>query len=289
MALTAAATTDGFSLTTFADQFPNNGAVGPVGITFTSSGGVMVSSYAAGRNVVFATDSDGQHYSGAAVSSSFYGANDPSGLANSGGNIYQARQQNGTVIQVDNNGNFVQTIATGMSAATGLVTNPNNAHLFVSTPTVGNIWNVDPVAMTKTLFKSVNFDGLTITGDGSILYGANISTGSIQGYDTTTGNLVFDSGFIPGGVDGSALGTGNLLGNIFANTNDGHLVEVDLATKAQTVIASGGSRGDFVTVDPNGTLLLTQTDSVLRLTAPAGGGFGTAPEPGSMTLVSRHY
>jgi hypothetical protein len=286
MSLTAAGTNAGFSLSTFADQFPNNGAVGPVGITFTSTGGVMVSSYAVGRNVVFATDTDGQHYSAAAVSATNYGFANPTGFANSGGNIYQALQQSGSVVRVDNNGNFVQNIATGMSSATGLITNPTNGHLFVSTPGVGTIWNVDPVAMTKTIFKTgVNFDGMTITADGSILYGANLSTGSIQGYDTTTGALVFDSGFIAGGIDGSALGTGSIAGNIFVNTNSGTLVEVNLATHAQTLLATGGSRGDFVTVDPNGTLLLTQTDSVLRLTAPPGGGFGV-PEPSTMALLA---
>src|SRR5262249_44638607 len=94
-------------------------------------------------------------------------------------------------------------------------------------------------------------------------------------------------GFIPGVVDGSALGSGVLAGNLFVNTNGGTVVEVNLTTLAQTLIASGGSRGDFVTADPlDGSLLLTQTDRVLRLTAPPGGGFVTpsVPEPAGLTL-----
>jgi hypothetical protein len=87
-------------------------------------------------------------------------------------------------------------------------------------------------------------------------------------------------------IDGSALGTGTLSGNIFVNTNSGTLVELNLATKVQTVIASGGSRGDFVEADPNGSLLLTQSDSVLRLTAPEGGGFAPLPEPSTLVLSS---
>jgi hypothetical protein len=284
MVLTAAGATEGFALTSFADGFPNTGGVGPVGITFTSGGAVMVSSYAAGKNAVFPTDTDGQHYAGAAISTSSYSA--PSGLTTAGGNIYQALQGVGSLIQVDNSGNLVQTIVSGMSAATGVVTNPANGHIFVSTPGFANIWDVDPVAMTKTLFKSVNFDGLTITSDGKILYGANVSNGNIEGYSTSTGAKVFSSGFIAGGIDGSALGTGVLAGKIYVNTNSGTLVEVDLTTLNQVVIATGGSRGDFVTVDPNGSLLLTQTDSVLRLTPPAGGGFGGAvPEPATITLA----
>jgi hypothetical protein len=53
----------------------------------------------------------------------------------------------------------------------------------------------------------------------------------------------------------------------------------------QTVIANSGSRGDFVKVDPNGTLLVTQGDSIVRLTAPAGGSF-SSPEPGSVGLIA---
>jgi hypothetical protein len=43
----------------------------------------------------------------------------------------------------------------------------------------------------------------------------------------------------------------------------------------------------LVSPDPNGSLLLTQTDSVLRLNPPPGGGFGagTTPEPASLTLL----
>jgi hypothetical protein len=86
--------------------------------------------------------------------------------------------------------------------------------------------------------------------------------------------VVFDSGTISGGPDDIALGVGTLAGNLFVNTNSGELVEVSLKTAAQAVIASGGSRGDFVTVDPNnGTLLVSQSDRMMRLTGPSGGGF----------------
>ena len=88
----------------------------------------------------------------------------------------------------------------------------------------------------------------------------------LEGFNITTKAMVFDSGTISGGPDGIALGTGPVAGNLFVNTNGGTVVEVNLATAAQTVIASGGSRGDFVTVDPNnGTLLVTQSDRLMRL------------------------
>jgi hypothetical protein len=214
----------------------------------------------------------------------------PSGLAISGGKIYQALQGGpGSVIQVDSNGNFVQTIASGISFATGLVTNPTNGHLFVSNVINLAVYDVNPVTNAKSVFLSnVNFDGLAFSRDGSILYGAVFGfDGHILGYNTSTKALVFDSGFIPGGIDGIAVGSGVLANNLFVNTHDGQIIEINLTSLAQTTIAAGGSRGDLVSADPNGSLLLTQTDSVLRLSPPPGGGFGGAatPEPASLTLL----
>ena len=111
-------------------------------------------------------------------------------------------------------------------------------------------------------------DGLAFDPSAGILYAAihDGPGGQVQGFDITTKAVVFDSGTIAGGPDGIALGKGPVAGNLFVNTNGGTVVEVNLATAAQTVIASGGSRGDFVTVDPNnGTLLVTQSDRIMRL------------------------
>jgi hypothetical protein len=147
---------------------------------------------------------------------------------------------------------------------------------------------VDPIAKTASVLLSgvPGPDGVTITSNGLTLFTAatGASGGHILGYNTATKALVFDSGAISG-VDGVTLGAGSLAGNIFGNTNFGNFVELNLATAAQTLIGTNGSRGDFVQVDPtNDTLLLTRTDIILRLTAPPGGGFGV-PEPGSLYLL----
>ncbi len=77
---------------------------------------------------------------------------------------------------------------------------------------------------------------------------------------------MFKTQAIADGPDGIAVGVGPVAGNLFVNTNGGRVVEINQTTGAQTVIATGGSRGDFVTVDPNdGTLLLTQSDRIMRL------------------------
>ena len=66
------------------------------------------------------------------------------------------------------------------------------------------------------------------------------------------------------------------------NNNDGTVVEVNLTTLTQTLIATGGSRGDFVLVDPNdGNLLLTQSDRIIRLH----GQFAPVPEPSTILVL----
>ena len=276
MFLTMGAKTAGFSLTTFALGFPSASSVGPLGIAF-DGGKVIVSDYP-GNVRVFSTDTDGQSAGSVAVAQN-YGFANAVGIAQSGGAYYMTQQGAGNIVQINANGTFNQTILTGHPGATGIVANPANGHLFVSEN--GRVVDIDPGAKTSSVFKNIGADGLTT--DGVTLYAETNS--HIIGYNILSGAQVFDSGFIGGGPDGTALGTGTLAGEIFVNTNDGHLLEYNLmGTPTATIIGEGGSRGDFVTVDPNGTLLLTQTNRILRLTAPTGGGFGT-PEPGALATV----
>ena len=103
-----------------------------------------------------------------------------------------------------------------------------------------------------------------------------------------------------GDVDGTALGQGTLAGELFVNTNSGtypvvngstttnvsggQVIEVNLATLSETVIAYGSTRGDFVTVDPNnGTLLMDESTEIIRLFPPAGSSFGGLPRPPATT------
>ena len=279
LSLTQAGIDAGFSLTTFADNFPSTSTVGPLGIGFTSTGGVIVGDYP-GNVRVFPTDTDGQHANSVAVAQN-YGIGNAVGIAQAAGAFYMTRQTIGDLVQIDANGTFNQVIVGGMPTATGIIGNPNNGHIFVSTVTNNVIWDIDPIAKTKTVFKNVNADGLST--DGVTLY-ATVS-GHIIGFNLLNQAQTFDSGFIPNGPDGAAIGQGALAGNIFVNTNNGTLYGVNLTSLAQTLIASGGSRGDFVAADPNGSLLVTQTDRVQRLTAPTGGGFAQTPEPGSLALL----
>jgi PEP-CTERM motif len=283
MVLTQAATNQGFGLSTFSTGFASSGSVGPLGIAVTSAG-VLVSDYPDG-NVRLFSDTDNQTVAGALKTTSYGGFAAAHAMTVAGGTLYMNSQSAGNLLQLNADGTLNQTIVGGFSTAQGIVANPVNGHIFVSS--AGGVFEVDPIAKTKTLFSSnTSLDGLTISADGTILYGASFG-GHLLGFNTTSKLPTFDSGSIPGGPDGTVIGLGPLAGNIFVNTNSGNFVEINLTTLAQTLLGTGGSRGDFVSVDTNnGTLLLTQTDRVLRLTPPSGGFQPpSSPEPSSLALV----
>jgi PEP-CTERM motif len=77
-------------------------------------------------------------------------------------------------------------------------------------------------------------------------------------------------------------------GYVIVNNNDGTVSLVDPTGLIQTIIASGGTRGDFTSPDANnGTLLLSEYDFSYRLGAPGGtfgGGLAAVPEPTSIAL-----
>jgi len=280
LSLTTTGSALGFTLSTFADGFPFANSTGPLGIGFRNDGGVIVTD-APGNVRVFSTDKDGQH-AGSAVIGQTYGFGNAVGLSQIGNNFYMARQLTGDVVQINPDGTFKQEIVTGIPRATAVIANPSNGHLFVSSVNSNQIWDVDPIGMTKTLFAGIQADGLAT--DGSTLFAE--SNSHIVGYNILSKVQTFDSGVIPENPDGVAIGEGNISGNLFVNTNGGTLYEINTTTLAKTLIASGGTRGDFVEVDPNGSLLMTQTDSIMRLTPPSGGTFSATPEPGTLALLS---
>jgi uncharacterized repeat protein (TIGR01451 family) len=300
LTLTPAAQAAGFSLSTLASGFPSRGdGLGPFGVAFPATGGVLVTD-GAGNVRLFPTDADGQNAASfPPVAGAKYAASDPSGLARIGNTLYMALGQTGEVVQVNSDGTVNQVIV-HIASADGVTANPLNGHLFVSAFN-GAIYDVDPVAKTATVFANVAADGLAFDPSSGTLYAALYSAGGpgnrIEGFDINTKAVVFDSGTVTGGPDGIALGTGTRVGNLFVNTNSGTVVEVNLVTKAQTLIASGGTRGDFVAVDPrNDTLIVSQTDRLARLTPPPGSGFvgGSSADLGirgggpTVVLVGNH-
>ncbi len=245
-------------------------------MSFTSDGGVLVSDYS-GNVRKFPDDSDGQD-ARAIVPSQNYGADRAIDMTQIGDRIYMSQGSNGSVVEINEDGTFKQLIVSGLGRVLGIDVNPSNGHLLVAS--LSNVvYDIDPIAKTAKVLFNAFLDGISVSPDGLVLYGATVSSSTIVGFSLAAaglGNIVFDSGPIQGGVDGAALGFGDSAGYIFANTNQGTVVAIDLRTKQQTLIATGGTRGDFAKVDPrDGTLLLTQSSTIARLQLPTGSSFRT--------------
>jgi hypothetical protein len=273
LALTQAGINAGLSLSVFAYDFPHPGTVGPWGITFPSTGGVLVSD-SPGHLHYFATDTDGQD--AGSVPTQTYGAGNARDIVTIGGKNYMGQDDGSNrIVQVNDDGTFNQVIVSGLTGHSfGMVADPANGHVFDSIEVVpktkSEIVDVDPNAHTwKKFVTNGLMDGITISADGSTLYAARRTDSHIVGFDTTTGKLVFDSGFVAGGPDGTTVGTGLYTQFLIVNCNDGTVVAINLNTKKQAVVASGGSRGDFARTDyRNGSFLVSQTAEVDRISFP---------------------
>ncbi len=86
---------------------------------------------------------------------------------------------------------------------------------------------------------------------------------------------------------------GAFSGDIVVNDNDGTVLLLNPVTGVSTIIASGGTRGDFVSPDTNnGSLFLSQNEQLARLSCGAGcsiGSVGGTPEPATLGLCASAF
>jgi hypothetical protein len=304
MTLTQDALDREFTLTTFASGFTHQAGlgIGPLGIAYLPDGRVLVTDFETGNasSKIYRLPShaDGQDHTVTPfelVATYTYGAASDIVQIQVGSDwkYYLGNQIGNKVVEIDADGQYVQdivtiTFPTGMAVYPPLAAvGPLTGHIFV-TDSSNNIWNVDPQAKTKVLFKPTvgsAADGLCFSVDGSILFVACVNDNVVRSFDTATGTPGWVSPVTPGGPDGIATGLGTLTGYIYVNFNNGAVWEFGIPGGPHagevTQLSSGGSRGDFIAVDPNvysggsfPSLLLTQTDRILRMDPPGGGFFG---------------
>jgi hypothetical protein len=119
------------------------------------------------------------------------------------------------------------------------------------------------------LIASGNFDGISVDAATNTAWVALAGADAIGHYALASGNLL-ETVPVPGDPDGIAVAApgapNGIGGNLFVNNNDGTLVMIDVHNgNARSVVASGGTRGDFVTVGKDGFLYLTQTDEIVQI------------------------
>lgn len=269
LTLTPAGNARGFALSTFASNFPSSSGIGPEGVAFAPDGTVLVTNYFNGNLQRF-QNADNQNAAAVPVLASF-GTDRANGLGYLGTTAYMSQYGSGQLVELNADGSVNRVVATGLANPLGVATSPSTGRIFVGLST--GIANVNPVTgVFSPLVSGSSVDGITLSPDGATLYAAvrgGINAQQLVGYSTSTGAVVYSSGVLTGGIDGTALGFGMFDGYIYANMNNGTVLELNLATPGAppTIIASGGSRGDMVGFDPSGSgdMLITQQTSVVRL------------------------
>lgn len=299
LALTAAGVADGFTLSTFVTGTSNGyGNYEFVSLAIAPNGKVLAQNSADSKIYIF-NDADGQSV-GSELSSVPYTV--PSGtglvLTTAGGQDYGVFAQGGRFVNVSGVGVVGATIGPpSLTGFYGLWGNPVNGHIIATTNTLGLV-DLDPTTgLFTTIEPNGHYDGVTVTPDGLTAYVADFMTDSIKGFDIGTGNLVFNSGDLLGpgtlvGPDGMGVigGTCSLAGSIIVDNNDGTVALVNPSSNSYSVIANGGSRGDFASIDTNnGSLFLSQDEQIARLTIGNGCSIGanlpTVPEPATPALL----
>ena len=299
----------GYRASVVASGFENLNAIGPLGIQPVPDG-YLVTVYPEGKLVKFAGHADGQARSSATLLAS-YGDMNALAISSIGNSRYLTQQALGRVVEIDAGTGAVVRVVASIGAATGLVSFPptpghaRDGHLFVSQAGGGTdeIYDVDPgqpPGSAASIFNGEGADGVCITPDGAWLLSA--AGPVVNVFDTVTGAQLASSPFVCNSTDGIAIGEGRMAGKAFINCTNGEVWEwkYDRAAPDKCPSAAGpgplrkilegGSRGDFIAVDrsisaiPGGafpSLLLTQTDQIVRLSDPAPPAASDVPHPDS--------
>jgi hypothetical protein len=293
LVLNATGIADGFTLTTFLSGY--SAQYGPLAQGTLPNGRVLTGSLL-GQQIYVFNDVDGQTLAGA-VSATPYTCttgNCNFAITTAGGQVYGAQAQGGVYQHFASDGSSTpipNLTAAGLRSNLGMWGNPVNGHIISSSDS--GLVDIDPVAGTfRVINASVFGDGVTISADGTVAY-VEVS-GGISAYNIASGALLhsFTTGHSP---DGTGVISGGLFnGDIIVNNNDGTVGLLD-PSKANgdptqfVIIATGGTRGDFVSPDlNNGTLFLSQNEEVARLSCGPNCSIGApspgAPEPATVLL-----
>ena len=263
----------GFKVSSFATGFPNLGAgsVGPVGLAFDASGNLLAMDYANG--ILYRFGPSGGVASAATRVNTIPIPFAPAGLAfTKDGSLFCARQGIGDVVQLDpSTGTILRTVAS-VPGATGIATDPVSGDLFVSAPFAGFVARISNFASgpgTVTTYAATGFvDGLSFGPDGTLYAALSGQVARIAGTNSAMpGAVTILSASVPT-IDGIAVSSNANTPFIYGNRNTGTITKVDLTTTSPTLtdVVTGGSRGDFMAVGPDGCLYATQTDRVLKVT-----------------------
>jgi hypothetical protein len=276
----------GFSVSTFASGFGVGGfGIGPLGLAVESNGNVLADLSNLRQNYVF-SDIDGQTLA-SSISHTAFSAFPPAFATQNTNGVLGATygSQNGNLVKFNLDGTVNTVYPTSSGTTNGLVitngmwANVTNGHILATGN--GKIYDIDVSGATPTFRVVTNAspDGITVSPDGTTVYGAQ---GNVVGWNIASGVQVLNLpiGNSPDGM-GVIESSNALNGDIIVNGNNGSVVLIDVHnSNALITIANGGTRGDYTTPDTTtGTLLLTQSNEIDRLSCGVGCGIGAPPPP----------
>jgi len=189
--------------------------------------------------------------------------------------LYATLEGAGEVVELDPyTGAIIRIIATNLHCPIGITTDPLSGDLFVSDICTSKIVRISNFATgpgAVTTYASIDVDGITFAPDGTLYAAAyDGDVVKISGTNTDTPGTVTPIVSVPSldGIAVAANGDPSTPPFLFVNRNDGVITRVDLTTSPPTLtdIFTGGTRGDFVAVGPDGCLYATQSTSIVKLT-----------------------
>ena len=281
--LTPTGVSDGFTLTTFLSGY--SAQYGPLAQGIAPNGNVVTGSLLNTQIYVF-RDVDGQTLSNAVASVPYTceTSNCNFAMTTAGGQVYGAQAYGGVYYHFTSDGTSTpipNLQADNLRGYLGMSSNPTNGHIIAASNQ--GLVDINPVTGTyRVINASVFPDGVSVSPDGAVAY---VESGAIRAYSIATGALLnsYVTGHSPDGT--GVISGGTLNGDIVVNNNDGTVGLID-PSKASTdptqftIIADGGTRGDFVSPDTsNGTLFLSQNEQVARLSCGPDCGFAPPPPP----------
>lgn len=286
LTLTPVGISDGFTLSTFVSGY--DAQYGPLAQGIAPNGDVITGSLLNTTIYVF-HDVDGQMLSSAVATVPYTceSGNCNFAMATAGGQVYGAQAFGGVYYHFASNGTFTpipNLEADGLRGNLGMWGNPANGHLIASSNQ--GLVDINPVAGTFRVINAGLFpDGVSVSPNGTIAYVEN--GGDVQSYRISDGALLntYVTGHSPDGT--GVISGGKFNDDVIVNDNDGTVGLLDPTTSSFVIIADGGTRGDFVSVDTNnGTLFLSQNEQVARLTCGANCSFHPpTPEPSGIVLL----
>jgi len=204
------------------------------------------------------------------------------------GRLYAALQQNpGKVVELDPTNAAVLRTVVNFNNATALATDPISGDLFVSNfDGVQRISNFANGPGTLTPYFSSGFtDGIVFAPDGTLYVKSGCCpdfVARVAGTNTASPGATTIIAYVDEG-DGMALESNPADSSkpfLYVNRTNGIITRIDTSAlpatptdpcgSACTDIYTGGTRGDFVTVGPDGCLYATQSERVIKVTKADG-------------------